>query len=116
MANSSSVLPNPSLSSANFPGMDIDYDGDSPDYSNYTTYFDFNQSRTIESFGNLPVNENYYLIEEDENKDENGLGSEDEAQPSNDDSIELSAVVESNSGSDASERSSHDEPQRSQED
>ncbi|CAO3679152.1 unnamed protein product [Rhizopus stolonifer] len=105
MANSSSVLPNPSLSSANSSGMDIDYDSDSPDYSNDTTYFDFNQSRTIESFGNLPVNEDYYLIEEDE------------AQPSNDDSIEPSAVIESNSESDASdaefERSDYDEPQRS---
>ncbi|CAO3697689.1 unnamed protein product [Rhizopus stolonifer] len=50
----------------------------------------------------------YYLIEEDE------------AQSSNDDSIEPSAVVESDSESDASdvelERSDHDEPQRSQED
>ncbi|KAG1448171.1 hypothetical protein G6F56_009022 [Rhizopus delemar] len=43
MANSSSALSNPSLSSANSPGMDIDYDGDAPDYSNDMMYFDFNQ-------------------------------------------------------------------------
>ncbi|RCH78668.1 hypothetical protein CU098_003800, partial [Rhizopus stolonifer] len=74
--------------------------------------------RNIESFGNLPVNEDYYLIEEDEDEDEHD--SEDEAQPSIDNSIEPSAVVESDSESDASdvelERSDYDELQRSQED
>lgn len=43
MANSSSALSNPSPSPANSPGMDIDYDGDAPDYSNDMMYFDFNQ-------------------------------------------------------------------------
>ncbi|CAO3684175.1 unnamed protein product [Rhizopus stolonifer] len=103
---------------ANSPGMDIDYDDDALDYFNNTSYFDFNRSRPIESFGSLPINEDYYLIEgkeeEEEGKDENELDSEDEVQHSNDDSIESSAVFGSNSESDASDvelqKSDHDEP------